>query len=496
MSEARVVMSVQGLFQRLVLALFLAAGFAVVWGLLGAYGVLTSNDVVGAPQDSEYLLFLAPEVQPVICHSTGDGGADLLDLEGKPLRRLPSRVRAQGTSTTALAELPAGKVRADNSDWKKRVRSFADGGAPAVFWYFVGDGRPDGSAYFVGYDSRTRSRVGYLGTAGFRETALPAGELIPLAGNVSGGLPVLCTQPARDGTGHPDPGAVGQAPRGSLSSWDVYVLARGGTIYHVDLHHRSVEVVLNEPPLRSAALVGGVADPVRGMAFHLAVRTNEAVLVLDERGGLLKRYPIPPAFREVPFAFAQTPTGEALLHWHAPFDSLVTHIEHRFCWVSPAGQTHEAKTTLAYHNAARDLTSLGGLVAPSPFVLGAFLIALRPAELLDNGLESSFSSAAARAFWEFWPALVIAQVLALGLALLCYRRQVRFGAGRAEQVVWPLFVVVLGLPGWIGYRFGRTWPVLESCSACGIQTPRDRGGCAWCEEEFPGPVHSGIEVFA
>lgn len=101
-----------------------------------------------------------------------------------------------------------------------------------------------------------------------------------------------------------------------------------------------------------------------------------------------------------------------------------------------------------------------------------------------------------RSLREFGPALGIAQLIALGLAVLCYRRQLRYGAGRAERILWPLFVLLLGLPGWIGYRFGRRWPVLETCPNCGDAVPRDRGECARCTAAFPLPALQGTEVFA
>jgi hypothetical protein len=57
-------------------------------------------------------------------------------------------------------------------------------------------------------------------------------------------------------------------------------------------------------------------------------------------------------------------------------------------------------------------------------------------------------------------------------------------------------VLLLGLPGWIGYRFGRKWPVLEACSECGHTVPRDRENCVCCTNNFPRPALKGTEVFA
>src|SRR5262249_2772948 len=139
---------------------------------------------------------------------------------------------------------------------------------------------------------------------------------------------------------------------------------------------------------------------------------------------------------------------------------------------------------------------LGGLVVPAPLALGGCVGLGRTSDLVKEGLEVTYSAALRRALSEFWPALLLTQVVAAGLAVLCYRRQVRYGAIGAERVVWPLFVLVLGLPGWAGFRFGRSWPVLESCPACDVEVPRDRAVCVRCTAEFPRPALRGTEVFA
>jgi hypothetical protein len=144
----------------------------------------------------------------------------------------------------------------------------------------------------------------------------------------------------------------------------------------------------------------------------------------------------------------------------------------------------------------RSLQVLGAGVVPAPVVLGGLVGIGRSWELLEEGLEPTCAAAGRRALAEFWPALVLAQLLALGLAVQCHRRQVRYGASRPARVVWPLFVLALGLAGWVAYRFGRSWPVLATCPACGARVPHDREGCARCDAEFPAPVLKGTEVFA
>ena len=163
--------------------------------------------------------------------------------------------------------------------------------------------------------------------------------------------------------------------------------------------------------------------------------------------------------------FVATTKGAAVMYWHSPKDSMATEIDYDIHWVASGGSTREAKITLPWAGGATQ-TVLFGVEAPMPaFVLGSTAI-LRTRELLDNGLAATYDEALSRALTEYWPAIAIAQLIALALAGLCYRRQVRYGAGGIERIVWPMFVLVLGLPGWIGYRFSRFWPVLDTCPTC------------------------------
>jgi hypothetical protein len=482
----------KGLLQPLVLAALLAAGFLVVWFLAGEWAVAIGEHFAGADEVTESLFFL-PDGTPRVVRVAGDADRQYRDLDGNPAPPPQDGAAQLGGWALPAALPPAG----GDVSWDERVRAFTDGRAPATFWYFVCDGRADGTGYFVGYDSASRACVGYLGAAGFRDAPLPSEELIPFGGQASGrGAGVFCTQQVPRQAGVPLPGSAGQAPHGSVSTWDVYVLGRDARLYHADLQERTLHVAVDGPAVRSAALASGVPDPVRGTPFRPAVRTDDAVLVCNERGAVLSCYPVPEALRGRDLCFTETSTGEAVLCWNSPFDELAREVEYRIWWVAPDGRSREARTTLAWCGGLQPLQTWGGLVVPSPAVLGGYVGLRRSRQLLDERLAASYPAALGRALAEFGPALVTAQLLAAGLAVLCYRRQVRYGAGRAERVLWPLFVLVLGLPGWVGYRFGRSWPVLEACPACAGTVPRDREACKRCAAEFPPPALVGTEVFA
>jgi hypothetical protein len=490
-------MKTKGFVQSLLLTGVLAAGFAAVWGVVSLWALevgthvvagITSNEVVIIPRAA--LLFL-PDGTPVVSYQTGGRHRQLRDLQGNPVAEPDGEHPFLNPVT-----LPVKFNSKEGIAWDQRIRSFADGRVPSGYWYFIADGRPGGTGYFVGYDSENHSCLGYLGTAGLREGPLSAEELIPFEGAAShqNGR-VFCTQRDHDPTEHPRHRSAGRAPHGSVSTWDVYIHDRDGKLYHADLQKRTMQVAFDSATVLSAALTAGVPDAVHGTPYRPTIRTEDAVLLLDEHGEVLKHYPIPASLRGQDIHYSETNTGEAVMYGNSPEDILASEVEYRICQVDSAGRCRQTATVLPFIGMER-LIPMAGLVIPSPLGLAGTVASVRPSMLLDDNLAITYPEALGRALTEFWPALAIAQMIALAFAVLCYRRQVRYGVSRAECIVWPLFVLLLGLPGWIGYRFGRSWPVLETCPACGGVVPRDRGDCARCAAEFPLPALKGTEVFA
>src|SRR5262249_34689073 len=157
-----------------------------------------------------------------------------------------------------------------------------------------------------------------------------------------------------------------------------------------------------------AAIVTGVPDMIHGTPQRLAARTDDTVLVLDEHGGVLARYPIPEPLRQGEFTFSETSAGLGLMYWESPHESLRTEIEYRIFWVSPGGHARTAFATLPTASSMRPLQVLGGAVVPAPLVLGGLVGIGRPHELRDAGLATTYAEGLLRALAEFWPALAIA----------------------------------------------------------------------------------------
>jgi hypothetical protein len=142
---------------------------------------------------------------------------------------------------------------------------------------------------------------------------------------------------------------------------------------------------------------------------------------------------------------------------------------------------------------ARQLWLMSGVV-PSPVVAGLGVFVLLPADARSRDENLDYPAALAQSLAEGWPPLVTVCLFSTVLAVLVYRRHRRYS--ETGGLAWAVFIVVLGVPGLIGYWLHRRWPVSERCSKCGALVPRDRENCLRCAAGFPAPELTGLEVFA
>jgi hypothetical protein len=486
-----------GLFPSVVLASLLAVGFAGVWGILVKFGHETLRSLRPATVE-ERPLFLADGTAVVerVCMVNGQQTVppqeQFRDLEGN-LVQVPADARwVTGVPLYGRGPgegLLGGWLSPDES-WDWRVRRLSEP-QESVSWYFLCDGRRHGSAYFVAYDTREARRVGYLGTAGFRADPLPAEECFPFDGSDRGIVFHLLNHrtygrflPVSRQISH-QPRIVGPEP--------VYLRADNDTIYQVDLAGRLVRVAYVGGPVRSADLLTRYAPaPAVGQTF-LIVRTEEAVLEFDGQNQLARRFPLPPDLPERGFSWIEAPSGEIILLSDREYDYQADKVRFQFSWFDAAGRPlRQQESWLQMSRQSDDRVLAAGSLSPA---VGSWIF-IDPLTIRYFRQWSGYFQLLHNRLTLMWPALVLIHVVAAGLAWLGYRRLVRFGSTRAERVVWSVFVLLLGFPGWVGFRFARSWPVLEPCPACGSAAPRDRLACAGCRAEFPPPARKGTEVFA
>lgn len=187
-------------------------------------------------------------------------------------------------------------------------------------------------------------------------------------------------------------------------------------------------------------------------------------------------YPIPEEVRAKAIFWYQFPNGNAITGCTRRDSSACATISHLF-WMNKLGEiTRREEVSLAMesYEMTRNISevALQAVVAPLPLV--AF------AQLGEEGMVKYIGTGVA--------------VVTDGLfVVLCYRRQRKFGARWTGM--WMVFVLLFGLPGYLGYLAHRKWPTRLPCPSCRRAVPRDRLACLACGQDFPAPARKGIEVF-
>lgn len=239
-------------------------------------------------------------------------------------------------------------------------------------------------------------------------------------------------------------------------------------------------------------------DLINESAPHrrLAIRTSESIVVIDSTGKVLHHFPIPMSVENEDFGVAVTEKGEAMIEWTSPNDSLATSRQVRIFRVTATGQVSETPAVLATVATSRKTQVYGGFGYPSTAMTVGIIGLERVRELVRERLVVGYGEAVRRALREYSSTLIVSVLISTIFALLGYRRASRYGLSHFERTLWVLFVFGLGLPGWIGFRYGRTWPALEICPSCEKQIPGNRDACARCGVEFHAPAELATEVFA
>ena len=215
----------------------------------------------------------------------------------------------------------------------------------------------------------------------------------------------------------------------------------------------------------------------------LALRTDDAILFANAKGQVTDRFPLPKELRQSTFTAYLLPDQQCLLdEWGVG--------PHELIWLNKDGSI-----------ARRQELSLHDRVSMSPmnhpfFQVAAFPVPIAYAMQLadtyivtDNGRFME-PSAARVAWWALGLLVVVSTVFAYA----CLRRQRNYHFGAAWG--WALFVFLLGIPGYLAYRYHRTWPTVDRCPHCDTQTTIRGGQCARCHEPFPLPEPTGVEILA
>jgi hypothetical protein len=384
--------------------------------------------------------------------------------------------------------------------WPQRIKLFMDEREPAALWYFMHDGKPDGSGYFVGYERVSNRLIGYIGLAGFRANPIPPADRVPVRGEQTLGYSHWSSAPisiysGRDWGLRPD-------------RWDVpprlVHVPSGNSLRLVDLSARTVVTVFEAPqPIVSVGVPtlssysGGESTTRR----PVLVRSGQKIYKLDHEYKIISTFTIPPEVdRRSWVMWFEASDGQAVAECVAPnrpeelFDSNLA--KPTVFRISEKGQVRESLElslqTGPNRPSEQAQLSLMALGLPAPAILLAAQSFLR---IVGNQSQRSPETLGTN-LGQSWPSLVAVVALSSVLATMAWRWARAFGLSRRERAVWAGFVFLFGVPAFAGYLLHRRWPVREPCPHCHARCAHDRDACAECGTPFPDPALKGTEIFA
>jgi len=481
-----------GLGQTLVLSAIVAVGIAAAWCFAAVWLITVIAGATGAVKTYEQLN-VGVNGEPIIVRtSPGRFGEDTsLTLAGElsPISN-QDLLYPRWLMAPVKARLPLGPP-----DWSSRVASTNDRGAPAIYWYLVHDGGLPGRAYGVGYHSKSKEVIGHFGRTGFTQSLPPREDWFTMSKarhGLSGAISAY--------------GSYGAAEPINAVFDPVMPLLADDKLWMIDVAQRQVRPLLDcptaielgsvwklpkEPPV---AVAGIIPQPAQSTTpQHLFVRQTESVIVVNPSDGNFVTYPLPADLRQAMIAAYALADGRLLLLGAKTQGDHVQEV----LWVNTdGGDIKRQQVRLANQTRSLSVAAMGWFSAASaPFPLASALSAgFASWGMVQQGETETYSAAASKWLTEAWPSMLVVLGIGIAAAVAAYLRQRRFGLPQA--IPWAIFAFLFGVPGWLAYRFHRTWPVLEECPACRQASPRDREACTECGADFPPPPLKGIEVFA
>lgn len=470
----------------ILLGLILAVGLSVAWGAASGWLIAIGEQAqrrqtfwedVNVRADGELLIARWEADSRVYRYRT---------LEGRPVS-VP-QWEAWLQRTTLHGPRPG---RFGGLTPVRRMHGFQDGGDPPTYWYLRHNGREQGRAYFVGYDSRSKQCVGYLAREGLQST-LPAladqfaidGRYFSIGGAFGG-----WSQNYGAGQYEPREAVVFSHPQ-AMPGWIALLVTDRG-LFEVDLQKRTVRLRRPGADYFATNVLRRPSENERARD-EIVLRTRDRLELLDSRTGSIRTFRLPPELREEAFELL-TLSDDTLL---ARLSRMSRNAERNLKFVGFDEQgtvTRRQEVTLAFGASVPEARTwcYFGCAMPSPLALAA-ITAVRSLEDAHLGVSPTWHAALTGHIARAAPVLVVVCVLSLVLAA----RAIRHHAHHAQRGgrAWAVFVALLGPAGYLAYRLHRRWPAREACPSCQRVVPRDRLVCCGCGNEFPAPPPVGTEV--
>jgi hypothetical protein len=470
----------------LFLALILTAAAQMLWSLAGGWLWDVRTRLVGGETVIENL-YIQIDGTPVIRRYTVAsrrviGREEIFSLDGK-------RVEKSMPANSARLAPPRDPAHPPEPlEWQNRISSYATGTKPAVFWYLIHDGRPNGLAYFEGFNVDTYLRKGYIGQNGERSDVPPADDRFAVASEY-----MLANQSWPAGA---EPWQALHRIYDQQNERKAYFVS-ATEAWEIDLENRKPHVLWRG---KDAIDMAPILKLQRGLRYgeddekpHFVIRTPDRIDVLADNYRVAYSVTIPEPARSATLEAFEFPEGGLLLVTRY-FRADLTRVP--IYWVPKDGGPAKSHVVeLKGHDtlpAPRVLWAGIGALLPAPLLYTAGIGIKAYSDVVDTGEASSLGEALSTEFAAAWPMLVVLVLINLGLAAWVYRRHQSLG--QSSPFGWAIFVFLFGVAGLAGYWWHRRWPVRDACPSCRTVVPRDRETCLHCRREFPRPAPLSTEI--
>ncbi|MDR3633485.1 MAG: hypothetical protein P4L84_06595 [Isosphaeraceae bacterium] len=486
--------------RHLLLAALLAAGFGTLWAVLvGWLGIVIQEARTGKTRPPRETIVVTTDGTPVIQSVSFDdlSRTTYRDVNGR--EHAPITQNDQAIAMYLYGERSGPHRLLSHADWRTRIKIFMDEREPAAVWYFVHDGNPQGSGYFVGYEHTSNRLIGYIGRSGFRAERPPPGERISVRGNLAlnyeyWSSATLTIYNANARGARPD-------------RWDVpprlVHVPSGNSLRLVDLDARTVTTAFEAPaPIVSVSVptLSSYAGSKSTKEQPILVWSGDKIYKLNHQYRVIGTFTVPADVnRSTTVTWYETESGQSVVEYvrtpKAGPGRVGDVTPPTVSMIAADGAIRQSFEVTLRSGADRineEATSrLLGFALPAPAILAGAVLTMA----MEN---PAFGPATARGglLKQALPALATVLVISSILAAVVWRQGRVFGFSQREQIAWAVFVLLFGVPAFAGFLLHRRWPAREPCPHCHVRSARDRDACTECGTPFPEPTLKGTEIFA
>jgi len=499
-------MSIKQVHQRVLAFLVLVVGFVLLWAFVAQTITMVAGSFASSPVMRDYEELIVDTENRILIQTRVGGEWSVrryrtLDGESVELSDDPT---LNATRTARPYRTPG--LFEWQFSWDQRIAGMTDYQAPPVYWVLMRDAKKPGRAYFVGYDSVSRFRVGFISRAGFQTDVPLEVDQFDL-----GNEPLQFNNNVVASNGHMARGGLSYnaSTRTSeatslIGEWKVFLID-GNSLQEVNLRDRTVRTLASFENPAGVVTVGLFRDmrsldsPSDANAFdienRLLVRCRDRLVLLNPSDDSQVEFEIPKGMELESFSVFVLGDERLALsqndgYWErGTFVNLLT--------INAQGEVEREDSVQLQGHVPRDspLITIGiATVVPIIFLwlLGMFVVApLAQIQLLQT---ETYAEGVQVAWDTAWIGLILLLLLSLILTTIVYRWQQKYA--RPNTPLWTALVFLTTVPGFLAYWAMHRRPPLAACSHCGKEVPHNRDACARCAEPFPEPKLLGTEVFA